>query len=135
MNKEYVYEPIGTVLTDYDDGRLFLIYGRPGKDATEVREQGAWLGDTLEKIHNENPKRKYTMLVDLDKLLLLRLDDISREIYREIIKRSYLKKIAIAGDAFSYTKILPLLVMTRFRRTKAKFFMNIACAYKWLKWK
>ncbi|PLX28454.1 hypothetical protein C0581_02230 [Candidatus Parcubacteria bacterium] len=135
MSKEYTYEPIGTVLTDYGDGRLFLIYGRPGKDATEVREQGMWLGDMLEKLHIENPKRKFKMLVDLDKLLLLRLDDLSRGIYREIIKRSYLKKIAIAGDAFCYTKILPLLVMTRFRKTKAKFFMNIAGAYKWLKWK
>ncbi|HAT03256.1 MAG TPA: hypothetical protein DCS29_00555 [Candidatus Magasanikbacteria bacterium] len=135
MEKEYVYGPVGTVLTDYDGEHLFLVYGRPGKDPKEVREQGLWLADTLDKIHQEHPKNKYKILVDLDKLMLLRLDDVSRGIYREIIKRPYLKKIAISGDALNYTKILPLLIISRFRRSKIRFFLHIADAYKWLKWK
>jgi len=134
MVNEYEYEPIGTMLTDLGNGKLVLVFGRPADDLKEVYDQALWVEKVLDQLHKNDEKEKYTMLVDLEKLMLLRLDQKSRDKYKEIIKQPYLKQIALVGDAVNYTKVLPLLAASRFRRSKIKFFFRIKEAHDWLKW-
>ncbi len=132
-SKEYFFESIGTSITDYEDGRLKIVYGRPAHDVQEVLDQGEWIKKMIAEIYASHglPLR---ILADLEKLQQVTLDDRSRALYREMMEQEYINKIAIVGDAFSFTKVMTLLLLLTGKRNRVRFFFNIAEARQWIGW-
>ena len=130
----YEFEQIGTVITDRGDGQVTLVFGRPGENLEEIIEQAQWVRKTFDAIHTKYSDRGLQILADLEKLDRVTLDDRVRAIYREIIEQPYIEKIAIAGDAFSFTKVLTILIKLTKHRKRVKFFFNPKEARDWLGW-
>jgi len=132
---EYIYEPTGTSITDFGDDRLRLEYGRSSNDLSEVHEQATWIAKTLNAIRQvHGSKGNFRILADLKKLYTLSLDDHARVLYKAIIEQPFVDKVAVVGDAFSFTKVLTLSVLLPQKDKKFKFFFSIPEARKWLKW-
>ena len=136
MSKDqYTYEPTGTVLTDYGDGRLKLEYGRSSETMQEVHEQATWIAGRLNIIRQKHgPKVTFRLLADLKKLYKISLDDRARALYKAIIEQPYIEKVGVVGDAFSFTKVLTLSVLLASKRKKFRFFFALPDARKWLRW-
>jgi len=133
--KEYLYEPTGTRITDLGDGRLQLEYGRPSDDLSEVHEQATWIAKSLNLIRQaHDTKTTFRILADLKKLYNISLDDRARVLYKAIIEQPFVERVAVVGDAFSFTKVLTLSVLLPAKDKKFKFFFSLPEARKWLKW-
>lgn len=132
--KEYIYEPVGTTVTDYGHGRVEIIYGKPGKNLDEVIEQGNWIGEILEKVYKEDPSNKLRVFFDLSKLYRISLDSRSRNIYKSLIELDFIDKVAVYGNAFSYTKVMTITILLRKHRGKLKFCFDKNEAKEWLDW-
>lgn len=136
MVDQETFSLTGTTITLYDDNeRIALVFGRNSRDTKEVIDQAVWIGDMFEKFHQAHPKNKFRVLVDFDKMTKPQLPGVARDVYRDIIKRVYIKKVAFVADGMSYYRLVPLLIVTRFGRRKVRFFMRYPEATKWLKWK
>ncbi|OGH77161.1 MAG: hypothetical protein A3C10_02060 [Candidatus Magasanikbacteria bacterium RIFCSPHIGHO2_02_FULL_48_18] len=111
------------------------MYGRTAQTPQEVLEQGLWLKEKLHAIFQKrnNENFQYTLLADLSKLHAINLDEAAQKLYKEIIDLPTIGKIAIVGDGFSLTSIMPLLLSVA-QKEKVKFFFKIIEAKDWLGW-
>ncbi|HYE60250.1 MAG TPA: STAS/SEC14 domain-containing protein [Candidatus Kapabacteria bacterium] len=131
--QEYLFEALGTTIEDIGRGKVRIVYGRPSETLAQVVEQAKWIGVIIETLHKKYGEQELTVLADLGKLDRISLDDRARATYREIMQRPYIEKIAIVGDAFSYTHVLTIMVAL-VRQSRVKFFFTMKDAKEWLKW-
>lgn len=129
----YTFEPTGTTIADYGDGRIMVAYGRSAHTLAEVHLQATWIARALLTIRREK-RQRFRLLVDLKKLYQLSLDDRARALYKAIIEQPYIQRVAVVGDAFSFTKVLTLSVLLIHTRRKFRFFFALRDAQKWLRW-
>jgi len=133
MLSEYTFEQTGSIITDYGDGRAKLVFGRPGISLDEIIDQAHWADKTFRNIFQQRGKKKFNILVDLQKLDKITLNDKVRAVYKDIIESSYTDKIAVVGDGFNYTKVLTIMLLLR-KKEHVRFFFNMKEAQDWLDW-
>ena len=134
MAQEYLYESVGTTITNYGDGRLLLLFEQPAKDIIQVNMQAIWVKETIADLHAKYLKQKFFLLIDLEKLMTIQLDAAAIATYAAIIAQSFFSKIAFVGDAVNYGRVTPLIINPKLGKKRMRFFFRMDEAKVWLKW-
>lgn len=133
MGKTYCFEEIGSTIDYTNNGHVYLRYAKPGESIDQIRRQAVWIASTLDELAHAKGE-PLEVCVDLSALHQINLDEESKETYSKILQQRYIAKVAIVGDAFSYTKLLNIFLIVTKHRGKVKFFFTEAEAKVWLGW-
>ena len=131
--KEYIYEPIHTVVQEWDEGRVLIFLTETGQTFGQSQAQAFWLRDQLRSIA-ERVKKKLRVIVDLGTLDQTLLTDDLRHLYRDMMTDGCTEKIALVGDTFLFGRVLSILTLLAKPRQKVKYFFKINDAKDWLEW-
>lgn len=135
MAVDYYFEEGGSYIRDYEDGRVQLVFVQmiqnPGQERS--MDLAAWVRGTLGKVY-ERQEAPLRILVDLGKVHQITMTGPVRRAYVSMAHGPMLKSIAIVGDAFSYSKLLQLILNISRVKKKIKFHFDYGEAKKTLSW-
>lgn len=131
IKQTYYYEPTDTTLNWYDNGLLYIHFGRATTNLTENTAESFWVEQSFNAILQSQSDAKFNVLVDLSTVGSGEYNsDESNAVYKRIVRDAHVQKIAVYGLSLGWDLLVGIFRF--YARIPIRTFVTEQQARDWL---